>query len=112
MSFLKHKTKAFVWINLAVLFVFGICAAAYSQTDAAASQEEEAGFSLDQRIQYLAFVVEHQPAGQQERLPEAAATSLLGQQVPVFQADLAAPAAASRIRVLAQLHWGQLQLVD
>jgi serine kinase of HPr protein (carbohydrate metabolism regulator) len=60
----------------------------------------------------LSFVVEHQPAGQQERLPQAAATSLLGQQVPVFQADLAAPAAASRIRVLAQLHWGQLQLVD
>lgn len=60
----------------------------------------------------LAFVVEHQPACQQERLPEAATTSLLGQQVPLYRADLSAPAAASRIRVLAQLHWGQLQLVD
>jgi HPr kinase/phosphorylase len=60
----------------------------------------------------LAFVVEHQPAGLQDRLPEATATSLLGQQVPLFRADLGAPAAASRIRVLAQLHWGQLQLVE
>jgi HPr kinase/phosphorylase len=60
----------------------------------------------------LAFVVEHQPVGLQDRLPEATATSLLGQQVPLFRADLAAPATASRIRLLAQLHWRQLQLVE
>lgn len=60
----------------------------------------------------LAFVVEHQPSGLQDRLPEAATTSLLGQQVPIFRADLGAPGAAGRIRVLAQLHWGRLQLVE
>jgi hypothetical protein len=58
----------------------------------------------------LAFVVEHQPAAQQQRLPEAT-TGLLDLPFPLYRADFAAAgAAASRIRLLAQLHWGQLGL--
>jgi serine kinase of HPr protein (carbohydrate metabolism regulator) len=58
----------------------------------------------------LAFVVDHQPAAQQQRLPEAATTGLLDLPFPLYRADFAAAGAAGRIRLLAQLHWGQLGL--
>lgn len=58
----------------------------------------------------LAFVIEHQQAGEQDRMPAAAHLQIADCQVPHYAIDLASEAAASRVRLLAQLFWGQVSL--
>jgi serine kinase of HPr protein (carbohydrate metabolism regulator) len=58
----------------------------------------------------LGLVIEHQASAGLDRLPAGARTGLFGLDLPMYLLDFASPDAPARVRLLARLVWGDVQL--